>query len=640
MNVEQRIAALEALLDKVQKNAALPRPERAGIGSLAVKPGDDVVGAPIPTIAEAATPIVTKKPDIGDDLWDEAPAKEAPAKAVAIASPLPGAKEGTPKTPPAAPAKPVPVTTAAKPAAIPGPKPITPVTTGAKPAAVTPTAAKPAAVPGPKPIAPVTTAAKAGATTPAATPAAKAAVAAAMPKLTTPAATPIATKPAAKPVDELKRTLPGVGEGEEAGDSRPPPLDSDAITAPLALAPEQIEALIGTDPAAAKKPETTSTGLPSAVEDDGEGDDAEPTKLFEPASTSKPSAALLGALVKPDEPEKKPEPEKEPVLEAKPEPEKKPEPEAAIEIEAAAPEKKPEPEKKPAPEAAIEIEAAAPEKKPESEKKPAPVKKPETEPEEASIELGAAELEPKPEPEKKPVAKPPLPTKKPETEKKPVAETKPPVEKKPVVVAKEPEETKPEPEPKKGLPGWLLVAAALLLIGAGVFVAMQKGWIGGLPGGTQPGNTGGTVTPPPTPTPTETVKAAPTPATTETAPAPSDSASAAPAGSASAAPAGSASAGPEASAAPTAEAPPAKDPATLPATRAILTVTSNKAALVFLTGKLVGGTGEALEVDCGPKFVRLAEPGETNPTKAKWLTPGQSAVINCQKANNVTINVP
>ncbi|MDC3961322.1 hypothetical protein [Polyangium jinanense] len=630
MNVEQRIAALEALLEKVQKNAALPRPERAGIGSLAVKPGDDVVGAPIPTLAEAATPIVTKKPDIGDDLWDEAPAKDAsPAKGVAIATPL-----GTPKTPPA---KPAPVTTAAKPAAVPGPKPIAPVTTAAKPAAVTPAAAKPAAIPGPKPITPVATGAKPAATTPAPT------KPAALPKLTTPTATPIATKPAV-PVDELKRTLPGVGEGEEAGDSRPPPLqDSDAITAPLALAPEQIEALIGTGPAAAKKPET-STGLPSAIEEDGDGEDAEPTKLFEPASTSKPSAALVAALAKSAEPEKKPEPEQaqEPVLEAKPEPE------AVVEIEAAAPEKKPEserkpaPEKKPEPEAVVEIEAAAPEKKPESEKKPAPAKKPEVETEEASIELGAAELEPKPEPEKKPVAKPPLPTKKPEVEKKPVAETKPPVEKKPVVVAKEPVETKPEPEPKKGLPGWLLVAAALLLIGAGAFVAMQKGWIGGLPGGTQPGNTGGSVTPTPTPTPTETVKAAPTPATAETAPAPSDSAVAAPPGSASAAPAGSASAAPatSASAAPTTEAPPAKDPATLPATRGILTVSSNKQALVFLTGKLVGNTGEALEVDCGPKFIRLADMGETNPTKAKWLTPGQSAVINCQKANTVTINVP
>ncbi|MDI3288353.1 hypothetical protein QHF83_33890, partial [Polyangium sp. 15x6] len=131
-------------------------------------------------------------------------------------------------------------------------------------------------------------------------------------------------------------------------------------------------------------------------------------------------------------------------------------------------------------------------------------------------------------------------------------------------------------------------------------------------------------------------------ATAETAPAPSDSALAAPPASASAAPAGSASAAPatSASAAPTAEAPPAKDPATLPATRGILTVTSNKQSLVFLTGKLVGNTGEALEVDCGPKFIRLADLGETNPTKAKWLTPGQSAVINCQKANTVTINVP
>ncbi|MRG91675.1 hypothetical protein [Polyangium spumosum] len=629
MNVEQRIAALEALLEKVQKNAAAPRPERVGLGSLIAKPGDDVVGPAIPAISEAATPIVTKKPDLGEDLWDDGPTKDAPPpKAVAIAAPLPGLKEGTPKTPPAAAAKPI--TTAAKPAVVPGPKPITPVTTAAKPA---PIAAKPPAIPGPKPITPVTTAAK-----PAVTPAATAAKpAAAMPKLT---ATPIVTKPAAKPVDELKRTIPGVGDGEEVGDSRPAPLqDTDAITAPMnALAPEQVEALLGTE----KKPETTSTGLPSAIDADADIDDAEPTKLFEPASTSKPSAALAAALAKTAEPEKKPESVRKPEPE-KPTLETKPEPEAAIEleIEAAAPEKKPEitiepeAEKKPEPEAAIEIEAAAPEKKPESVRKPEPEKKPEPEPE-ASIELGAAELEPKPEPEKKPTAKPPLPTKKPVDEAKPIAKP----EKKPVVAKPVPEPEETKPEPKKGLPGWLLVAAALLLIGAGAFVAMQKGWIPGLPGTTLPGNPGGAVTPPPTPTPTETVQAAPTPTDTAAAAPTATDTAAAPPGSASAAPAGSASAGPEASAAPTAEAPPAKDPATLPPTRGILTVTSNKEALVFLTGKLVGSTGEAVEVDCGPKFLRLAEPGETNPVKAKWLTPGESRMINCQKANDMTINVP
>lgn len=69
----------------------------------------------------------------------------------------------------------------------------------------------------------------------------------------------------------------------------------------------------------------------------------------------------------------------------------------------------------------------------------------------------------------------------------------------------------------------------------------------------------------------------------------------------------------------------------------MLTVTSGKQAIIFLTGKLVGNTGELLEVDCGPKFLRLAEPGETNPAKAKWLTPGISKVIACQKMNDIKL---
>jgi hypothetical protein len=628
VNVEERVAALEALLEKVRTNAAKPRPARGpGLvafpdAGLSAVPGDDVVGDafPAPIAAAAATPPRT---DAGaEELWGDVAGAQDP-KLVALAPPLPGpGKETTPKpataqagtTPKPAPT--APTTTAAKPG------PIAPTTTAAKPIAPTPTAAKPIA-PTPtaaKPPLPTTTAAKPGPIAPVApvatTPTGKAPPPATLPKLTPAAAqpAPIAPVAVAKPPAELKKTLQGVGIGDEPETRDLSPLearDSDIITAPIALNAEQIELLLNEQQAADaadKKPvesEKKPPSLPSAIVEGEEGE--EPTKLYEPSAASKRAAELAGAAPPASQPQpesKKKAPEPEPISldlasEKKPEPAKQPEIELAAE-----PEKKPEPAK------------VEPEKKPE----PAKVE-PEKKPEPAKVEP-----EKKPEPVKTEPTKAPPPKKRPETTKQPV------------VAQAEPTPTPPETK-KGGLPGWLLVVAALLLIAAGAFVAMQKGWIPGL--GPQPGNTGPTtVTAPPTPTPAATPTAAPTEATTPT---PTAAPTADPTGepAATAAPTADPTAAP--TAAPTADpgAAPAKDPTKLPPTRGILVVNANKPALVFLTGKLAGATGEQLEVDCGTKFVRLADPASTDAAKPPtWLTNGQPGMIACKALTTLTINIP
>src|SRR5262249_35811659 len=152
----------------------------------------------------------------------------------------------------------------------------------------------------------------------------------------------------------------------------------------------------------------------------------------------------------------------------------------------------------------------------------------------------------------------------------------------------------------------------------------KSGWIGGH----------GTVTPAPTAPPTETATGATdTPAAIVTAPtattaAPANSPSAAPANSASAAPANSASAAPpnSASAAPsttpssaaTVQTSTDGEGANLPGTRGYVVVESPSPAGVYAMGKFIGLTGQKIEVDCGTKFLRLADPP----------VPGAAPVVN------------
>ena len=72
----------------------------------------------------------------------------------------------------------------------------------------------------------------------------------------------------------------------------------------------------------------------------------------------------------------------------------------------------------------------------------------------------------------------------------------------------------------------------------------------------------------------------------------------------------------------------------------LIFVTSNKPGRVYLTGKLVGDTGAELKVDCGMKFVRLADPKQDLTKPPMWLTPGAPKQIDCRKYTTFEINIP
>jgi hypothetical protein len=51
-------------------------------------------------------------------------------------------------------------------------------------------------------------------------------------------------------------------------------------------------------------------------------------------------------------------------------------------------------------------------------------------------------------------------------------------------------------------------------------------------------------------------------------------------------------------------------------------------------GRPVGATGQPIEMDCGLKFVRVAEPGKSDPPT--WLTEGQSVSVTCRAITTVS----
>ncbi|MBK9264271.1 MAG: hypothetical protein IPM54_31270 [Polyangiaceae bacterium] len=682
MNVEQRILALEALLEKVRTNAAKPRTGRgAAIGAAqptAAAVGratDDVAGpaiaAPIaapPVRVPAPTTAAAKKAVATDDWGDTTETFDTP---VPLAAPLPGPAKEAPKAPaaaatpkPAATKTPIPFATP-KPAEAPLAKPgSTSSMPAVKPALTTP-AVKPVVTP--------------PAIKPVVTPAAKPATPANTPipltnKVAAPVIKPPAVSVAVKPAEPLiSKTLTGVGDGAV----KAPEIKAGAIAAgislPAASEPAQADAPaieLEKKPIAAKSEPDQKPSLPSAIADSDGEEDAEPTQLYEPSAASRRAAELAQlAENQLDEAKKalgidtKSDSDKVEIRlpEAKPAAEK-------IEVKVDAPkldlpwvEKKSEPEK-------VE-QAATADKDDKLPKKAGPsrteldlelvasqvdVEKVELDvPEPTKAEAKAeAKPETKPAPvavsEDKPIEKPePAPI----SEKKPVVEKQAAPEKKPVFV--EPEPIKPTTT-SKGVPKLLIVAAVILLLAVGAFVAMQQGWIGGT--ASTP-----TVAPPTTTPPTATQTAAPTapataqPPTTDTA-APAASASAAPADSAAApadstAPADSALAAPADSAAPAASASaapaapatpgtPSVDPATLNNNQGLVFITSNKPARVYLTGKMVGQTNTELTVDCGMKFVRLADPNQDLTKPPIWLTPGAPKQIDCRKYTTFEIAVP
>jgi hypothetical protein len=106
------------------------------------------------------------------------------------------------------------------------------------------------------------------------------------------------------------------------------------------------------------------------------------------------------------------------------------------------------------------------------------------------------------------------------------------------------------------------------------------------------------------------------------------------------APSGSnASIAPSASVAPTAPAS-SIDPATLPAHKGVLLVTSTKEANVYLNGAFAGKVNQPFEASCGIKNVRLAsaaDPPPTIPPAGTWISGGQAVVIKCKALTTVDI---
>lgn len=213
--------------------------------------------------------------------------------------------------------------------------------------------------------------------------------------------------------------------------------------------------------------------------------------------------------------------------------------------------------------------------------------------------------------------------------------------------------TKPDNDPLEALPmnggkrssmvTLGLVAAAL--IGAGVFVGLRNGWFEGTRTPVVPTTpTASTPAPVVSATPITTASAAPilsaAPTTSAAVPAPTTSASAAPTASASAAATASAAPIASASAAPTASAAPAVtgDGTNLPFNRGYVIINSAKRASVFLTGNFAGTTGAKLEVECGAKFLRLAAPpvGAERPATPDWTSDGRSISVACRSITTVT----
>ncbi len=74
---------------------------------------------------------------------------------------------------------------------------------------------------------------------------------------------------------------------------------------------------------------------------------------------------------------------------------------------------------------------------------------------------------------------------------------------------------------------------------------------------------------------------------------------------------------------------------TLPAGFGYLTVASPAAAHVYISGKRVGATNEALQVRCGRWFIRLAAPREGY--YPQWVNRGETINVACQAATRIEI---
>lgn len=227
---------------------------------------------------------------------------------------------------------------------------------------------------------------------------------------------------------------------------------------------------------------------------------------------------------------------------------------------------------------------------------------------------------------------------------------------------------RPERKPGRRAPFWGFALAAIALAGAGVVVAVNKGWVNRfITPAVDTAAPTATVTgvktaaqPEPSVTVTATVAApdaeAPRPETEDAGAEVADagvtdaSVSDAEAPDAAAAGAGFSdaavpdAAAPEQPAAPEqTPAAPAGNPEALPEKKGYLTVTSAAGLHVYVQGAHAGLTNEALVVDCGPKFIRLGEPPATPPPPGaglgavKWRSEGKSVVVACRGTTDMAL---
>ncbi|WP_156041561.1 hypothetical protein [Chondromyces apiculatus] len=187
--------------------------------------------------------------------------------------------------------------------------------------------------------------------------------------------------------------------------------------------------------------------------------------------------------------------------------------------------------------------------------------------------------------------------------------------------------TESKPQPGKKSPSLLLLAvAACALAGAAAYWGFSK--YGGHPDPVPPS--------PNQPSSTPTLKPA---ETTGQQPPSSPSASAVNDGAPTAAPIDTAA--PAASVEPTASAAsaaPPPDASTLPATKGYLVVNSPQQASVYVNGVFSGNTGEPLTVLCGTRNVRLGKLTTDASAVPEWVAPGQPAIIACKATTTVSFS--
>jgi hypothetical protein len=204
------------------------------------------------------------------------------------------------------------------------------------------------------------------------------------------------------------------------------------------------------------------------------------------------------------------------------------------------------------------------------------------------------------------------------------------------------------PRPNRRASTLTLGLVAAVLVGAVIYRGLRDGWFESSTTPVVSTTPTASALPRPAPTPsapTITTASAAVPTTSAAPPVtPEPTSSASAATSASAAPAASASAAPTASVAPSTApttAPAADGDGTqLPATRGFIVVTSAKPGSVFLTGRFVGATNTRLEVDCGAKFLRLAAPsaeGAARPAVPDWTSEGRSIGVACRAVTTIAL---